>query len=143
MEQNVRVKQLLPGGQALVVHVRQSACSGDCHKCTGCGAAEETLEFPAENPIGARPGELVTVRTDDAPVLGAAAVTYVLPLALFFLGYFGFWLLKLPGGAGGCLGFSLGVAVAVLYGRKKKKTTYTITGIVASQLPKKGDNNLD
>ena len=40
MEQIVRVRRLLENGNAEVVHVRESACSGDCHKCSGCGAAK-------------------------------------------------------------------------------------------------------
>ena len=53
MEQLVRVRKTLPDNQALVVHIRQSACSGDCHKCSGCGAATEAVEFTAHNLIGA------------------------------------------------------------------------------------------
>lgn len=130
MEQLVRVKETYSDGTALVVHVRQSACSGDCHKCAGCGATQETLEFHAKNPIGAERGALVTVSAASGPVLAAAAVLYVLPLALFFLGYGLFAALALSGGAGGGLGFLLGIALAVGYDRRreKKKTEYTITG---------------
>ena len=86
MEQTVRVRRLLENGNAEVVHVRESACSGDCHKCSGCGAAKEAVIFTARNLIGARPGELVRVESSTAPVLKAAVVLYVLPLILFFLG---------------------------------------------------------
>ena len=40
MEQKVRVKKVNSDGTAQVLHIRQSACSGDCHQCAGCGAAE-------------------------------------------------------------------------------------------------------
>ena len=79
MEQTVRVRRLLENGNAEVVHVRESACSGDCHKCSGCGAAKEAVIFTARNLIGARPGELVRVESSTAPVLKAAVVLYVLP----------------------------------------------------------------
>lgn len=130
MEQLVRVKETYSDGTALVVHIRQSACSGDCHKCSGCGAARETLEFSAKNPIGAERGALVTVTAASGPVLIAAAVLYVLPLALFLLGYGFAAALGLPGAAGGCLGFALGIGLAVGYDRRrgKKETEYTITG---------------
>lgn len=130
MEQIVRVREAYPDGTALVVHVRQSACSGDCHKCSGCGAAQETLEFHAKNPIGAERGALVTVSTASGPVLMAAAVLYMLPLALFLLGYVSAGLLSFPSAAGGSLGFFLGILFAVFYDRRrgKKKTEYTITG---------------
>ena len=49
MEQIVRVKETFPDGSATVLLVRESACSGDCHKCSGCGAAKETMIFTARN----------------------------------------------------------------------------------------------
>lgn len=48
MEQTVRVKRLLPNSMAEVVRIRESACSGDCHKCSGCGAAQQTVLLTAK-----------------------------------------------------------------------------------------------
>ena len=130
MEQTVRVKEASSDGTALVVHIRQSACSGDCHQCAGCGAAEESLTLNARNHIGAQPGDLVTIRSESGPVLQAAAVLYVLPLVLFFVGYLVGTLWNLGALAGG-LAFALGIVLAVVYDRlvaKKRKTVYTITG---------------
>ncbi len=131
MEQLVRVRKLNDDGTAQVIHVRQSACSGDCHKCSGCGAAQETLILTAQNPIGAKPGELVVIRSESGPVLAAAAVLYMLPLVLFFLGYALGAALWQRGGLIGCLAFVAGIALAATYDRhmaKHKKTIYTITG---------------
>ena len=131
MEQIVRVRQTLPDGTASVVHIRESACSGDCHKCSGCGAAKEAVIFTADNPVGARVGDLVKVESSTAPVLKAAVVLYVLPLVLFFLGYY---LGTLPGSfgvLGGILGFCVGIALVVVYDRKgvkKNDFEYTIIG---------------
>ena len=86
MEQLVRVVQVFPNGTAKVLRVRESACSGDCHKCSGCGAQQQTLQLTAENPIGARPGETVRLHSSTAAVLKAAAVVYLLPLVLFIGG---------------------------------------------------------
>ena len=61
MEQLVRVREVHNDGTAAVVHIRESACSGDCHKCSGCGAAKETVLFTADNPIGAAVGDFVKV----------------------------------------------------------------------------------
>lgn len=147
MEQIVRVRKCNPDGTAEILHVRQSACSGDCHKCSGCGAARETLVMTARNPIGAEPGALVTVRTDTGPVLLAAAALYLLPLVLFFACYCAGHTLWHRGGLAGCLGFAAGIGAAVLYDRlvlKKKKPSYTITGY--AQMPntwEKGDNECD
>lgn len=136
MEQKVKIRKVYPDGTAQVVHIRESACSGDCHKCSGCGAAKETITLTAQNPIGARAGDVVIVRSDSAPVLRGAAVLYVLPLVLFVLGY-----ILAGSGWGGCLGFLLGIAAVIVYDRKvakKEETVYTITGYAQ----KKGDNDL-
>ena len=113
----------------------KSACSGDCHKCSGCGAAKEAMLFTADNPLGARTGDLVKVVSQSAPVLKGAAVLYVLPLVLFFLGYY---LGTLPGNfgvLGGCLGFLLGCAGVVVYDRKvmrRQNIGYTITAFAGN-----------
>ena len=144
MEQKVRIQKILPDGTALVVHVRESACSGDCHKCSGCGAAKETVIFTADNPIGARTGDFVKVESSTAPVLKAAVVLYVLPLVLFFLGY---WLGTLPGSfgpLGGGLGFLLGVAIIVAYDRlvvNKANLRYTITAFADMTTVRKEEEN--
>lgn len=130
MEQKVKVRRILDNGTAQVVLVRESACSGDCHKCSGCGAAQETMMFEAENPIGAKPGDTVIVRSESGPVLRSALVLYMMPLVLFFLGY----ALGAVWGVGalvGCLAFVVSIALVVVYDRKvqaKIKTVYTITG---------------
>jgi len=137
MTQLVRVQKLFEDGTAQVVHVRQSACSGDCHQCSGCGAARETLLLIAENPIGAQPGELVVIASRSGPVLAAAAVLYLVPLVLFFAGYL---LGSLQWGRGpltACIAFALGIAISVLYDRKvakKRKPVYTITGYAQTDL---------
>lgn len=137
MEQLVRVKEAYPDGTALVIHVRESACSGDCHKCSGCGAAKEAVLFNAENPIGARRGDLVKVESDTGTVLKAAVVLYVLPLVLFFLGYYVGTLMGSFGALMGCLGFVLGVVIIVYYDRKvirKKNIGYTITAFAGDAI---------
>ena len=131
MEQLVRVKSCGTDGTADVICIRESACSGDCHKCSGCGAAQETIVFTAINSIGARPGDLVYVRSGSGPVLMGAAVLYMMPLVLFFLGYFAADSLWGLGALGGCAAFVLGICGVVLYDRliaKKQNTVYTIVG---------------
>ena len=131
MEQIVRVQVCNPDSTAQVLHTRQSACSGDCHKCSGCGAAQEKILITANNPIGAQPGDMVILQSQTGPVLAAAAVLYMLPLVLFFVGYALVAMLGGNGAWGGCLAFMLGLALAVVYDRlvlKKKKTVYTIIG---------------
>ena len=149
MEQLVRVKEAFDDGTAVVVHVRESACSGDCHKCSGCGAAKETILLKAENPIGAVRGDLVKLESATGPVLKAAAVLYLLPMLLFFVGYFAGDVLFGHGALVGCLAFVASIALVVLYDRKIGKTGetgYTITEFVERSFlntGNKGDNDID
>ena len=129
MEQLVKVRACNADGTAQVIHIRQSACSGDCHKCSGCGAAQESILLTARNPIGAKPGDLVIIESKSGPVLAAAAVLYLMPLLLFFIGYLVGSLTWGKGGPAGGIAFVLGIAAAALYDRrmgKKNKTEYTI-----------------
>ena len=131
MQQLVRVKQTHEDGTATVIHVRESACSGDCHKCSGCGAAKEAILLEADNPIGAKPGDLVTVESATGPVLKAAVVMYLLPMVLFFAGYALGAALWQQGALMGCMSFVVSIGLAVIYDRKvvkKQNTGYTITG---------------
>ena len=130
MQQLVKVISCKENGTAQVACLRQSACSGDCHKCSGCGAVEQTMIFTAQNPIGAKPGDMVTVESATGPVLQAAAMLYLLPLVLFIAGY----LIGMQWGLGGLVGalaFVLSIVLVVVYDRlvmKKKNSVYTIVG---------------
>ena len=121
MEQIVRVREAHEDGTATVFLQRESACSGDCHKCSGCGAAKEVMIFEVQNPIGARRGDLVIIESKSGPVMKAVGVFYVLPLVLFFLGYF-----VMPGGetprmiAGGAA-FVVGIVICMFVSRSMKK----------------------
>ena len=130
MQQLVKVLTCAPDGSAQVACLRQSACSGDCHQCSGCGAVEQTMIFTARNPIGARPGDTVTVESATGPILKAAAVLYMLPLVLFIAGYLVGMQWNLGALIGG-LAFVLSIALIIAYDRfvmQKKNTVYTIIG---------------
>lgn len=148
MEQLVRVRQVFEDGTAQVERMRESACSGDCHKCSGCGAAKQTVLLEAQNPIGARPGQLVIIQSESGPVLKAAVILYMMPLVLFFLGY-ALGVLWKHGALCACLGFALGIALAVIYDRQcagKQKTVYTISGFPTAQMwasDTEGDHDFD
>lgn len=137
MDQLVRVREVYDNGTAQVICIRESACSGDCHKCSGCGAAKETILLTADNPIGAAAGDLVNLRSQTGPVLKAAMVLYMMPLVLFFAGYALAAVLNLSGALFGCLAFVLSIILIVVYDRrmaKKDNTIYTITGFAADSL---------
>jgi positive regulator of sigma E activity len=128
MEQTVKVCRLLPNGMAEVMRIRESACSGDCHKCSGCGAAKQTMLFEAVNAIGAGVGDVVVVESDTASVLKGAALLYVLPLVTFLTGYIAGENLWGRGILVGIAAFVAGVLPIKLYDRHlaKKGTVYTI-----------------
>ena len=130
MEQIVRVREVHDNGTATVMLQRESACSGDCHKCSGCGAAKEVMVFEARNPIGASRGDLVVIESKTGPVMKAVGVFYVLPLVLFFLGYWLGDVLLSRGALIGSLAFLLSIYLSVIYDRKiaKKEEVHTITG---------------
>ena len=130
MEQTVRVRRLLPDGMAEVIRIRESACSGDCHKCSGCGAARQTMILTVPNSIGAQPGDLVVLESSSKVVLGAAAVLYLLPLTLFVAGYLLGEHLWQRGVLISLMSFLLGLVPVKLLDRHlmKKKRMHTITG---------------
>ena len=137
MDQIVRVKKIYEDGTAQVICIRESACSGDCHKCSGCGAAKEAILLTVENPIGAGVGDLVNIRSETGPVLKAAAVLYMLPLVLFFAGYALAVALDQSGALFGALAFMLSIVLIIVYDRrmaKKENTIYTITGYAGQTL---------
>ena len=85
---------------------------------------------PAEavNKVSALPGQKVVIESKTSDVLGAAALLYLVPFVLLFLGYaIGS---ALGWGEGGCVligfaFFALGVACNVVYQRRKKASPIT------------------
>lgn len=133
MEQKVQVRRTFENGTAEVIRVRESACSGDCHKCAGCGAQQQTMILTVHNAIGAKPGDMVMIASETGPVLKAAAVLYVLPLVLFLAAYLLGEHLWSAGPLVGLLGLTMGLVLVKLYDRhlqRGKDPVYTITGYV-------------
>ena len=121
MTQQGTIKKLLPGGRAEVEVTRRSACGHDCAKCGGCGGLEtQTLYVTARNHTDAGIGDRVLIEGETGRVLGLAALVYMLPLVLFFIGYaIGN---AAGGGASGALVggvlFALGIIGAIFYSRR-------------------------
>ena len=123
MRQTVTVLSV-SGGKTKVAYDRPTACHNDCSKCEGgCGAmtAKERVIVPADNPIGAVPGDRVVIEAETKAVYTAILLVYALPLVLFFAGYFGGESRNLSGVVTGIAGFFLGLVVAVLTSRSKTK----------------------
>ncbi len=121
MEQKATVVRLVDDHTAMIAVTRQSACSGDCHTCHGCPHPEETVVVRADNEVGAEKGDQVIVFSSTKRVLKLAVLMYLMPLVLFFLGYF-------LGGGGdgqralvGGIGFAVGLLICVFVSRSMKK----------------------
>lgn len=136
MKQTAQVIQITQNGYAQVKVRRASACASahNCGSCDHCSMMENAPEIvvSAFNGCGAQVGDTVTVESSTAGVLGAAALVYLFPVLLFFVGYF-------IGEAVGCqesgsilsggIGFLLGLLTT--WGlekyRRNKPVTYRIT----------------
>ncbi len=121
MEQQAQVIRIVSDTVARVAVKRKSACSGDCHTCHGCPHPDEIVMVEADNPVGAQKGDTVVVRSDTGRVLKLAAMLYLMPVVLFFLGYF-----LMPGGEGarlaaGGIAFAVGILVCMAVSRWMKK----------------------
>ena len=122
MTQIATVEKTLPGGRAEISVARQSACAHDCHECAGCGGTVAPVRAVVDNPIGARSGQKVVVESATRQVLGVILLVYVLPVALFFLGYFALPLHSESARAlAAVCAFFLGVVPAVLYDRRVRR----------------------
>jgi len=88
------------------------------------------MVLTAENAINAQVGDLVILQSQSGPVLKAAALLYMLPLLLFFIGYLLGAVMWASGGPVGCAAFVLGLILSIIYDRKvlkKRKTVYVIS----------------
>lgn len=83
-------------------------------------AAQEEIIVSADNPIGRKTRGFCLYRRETGKVAWAIALVYVIPVILFFLGYF----LGRDHGKGellGIIGFFLGLALAVLESHRQKR----------------------
>lgn len=128
MKQTAKVTRLVRPGYVEVRVRRASACASahNCGSCDHCSFMENAPEIlvVAQDSHGTQVGDTVQVETATGKVLGAAAVLYLVPFALFFLGYFlgnvmG-WDEGMAIGAGG-VGFVLGLLAAAGLDRYRKK----------------------
>ena len=126
MTQTATVRSLRSNGMAEVQIRRLTACGHDCSQCNGCTQVitGETVVL-AQNSKAAGIGDVVLVESESSKVLGAAAMVYIVPFALFFVGYFLMSALAGEQGMfpaiGGMAGFALGVIGAVCWDRRERK----------------------
>lgn len=123
MTQIATVERIIDATHAIISVPRKSACGHDCEECAGCGVTGAAVKAKALNPIGARPGQKVVVESSTQKMLGIVTFVYMVPVALFILGY----LIMVFAGASvawqyavAIAGFVLGIIFAILYDRRLK-----------------------
>lgn len=121
MTQIATVERILDSGHAEISVPRKSACGHDCEECAGCGVSGAAVHARAKNPIGAVPGQKVVVESSTKKMLRIVALVYLIPVALFFLGYLAALAITASAAiqytAAG-LGFVLGILAAMAYDRR-------------------------
>lgn len=133
MDRLGRVRKLYEDGTALVLLT--GSCAMECDGCPGCPPQPQGLI--AQNPEGAKPGELVRVHPHRSKVLMAALMLFALPVAGFFAGYWIGAVLWNVGRLTGCCGLALGMAAGAVYDRRiasKRGSGYTVMRISAKQI---------
>ena len=129
MEQIAVVKKVLENGMAQVSVERGTAC-GAAHSCADCAGCEHVIVqtekvVTAFNDISARAGDIVRLRSENAPFMKTAFIVYLLPLVLA-LAVYGIAAAALTLSEGpmmlfALLGFVLGILIAVAWDRHMKK----------------------
>ena len=87
MTQIATVERIIDTNHAEISVPRKSACGHDCEECAGCGVSGAAVHAKAANPIGALPGQKVVVESSTQKMLGIVAFVYLIPVALFLVGY--------------------------------------------------------
>jgi positive regulator of sigma E activity len=73
--------------RATVAVERSSACTS-CASRAGCVGCAETVTAVVGNPVGALPGDRVEIYAPDSRITLLSLITFVMPVALPFTGYF-------------------------------------------------------
>ena len=121
MTQIATVERILDSGQAEISVPRKSACGHDCEECAGCGVTGAAVHAKALNPIGALPGQKVVVESSTKKMLRIVALVYLIPVALFFLGYLAAMAVTASVAVqytAAAAGFILGILGAISYDRR-------------------------
>lgn len=135
MTQIATVEKLLRGGMAEISVPRKSACGHDCESCAGCGMTGSSVHALAQNPLDAQPGQKVVVESSNKTLYRAVLLVYLVPVVLFFLGYFCSSALQSEGAryAVAIAAFFVGILPAVWYDRRARRRgdmTYTIVRLL-------------
>lgn len=137
MTQFAIIKKLTAPDKAEVEVLRGTACGDDCGSCEVCHYASK-IRVEARNDVGAQLGDRVEIEARTSRVLGAAALVYVVPFVLFFIGYAVAAALNFSEGLSMVMSFAafaVGMVIVVIVGRRHRKNpiTYNITRVVGHE----------
>ena len=121
MTQIATVERIIDSDHAEISVPRKSACGHDCEECAGCGVTGAAVHAKALNPIGALPGQKVVVESSTKKMLRIVALVYLIPVALFFLGYLAAMAVTASVAVqytAAAAGFILGILGAISYDRR-------------------------
>ena len=110
MTQVATVERILDSEHAEISVPRKSACGHDCEECAGCGVTGAAV-----------PGQKVVVESSTEKMLRIVALVYLIPVALFFVGYFAAMAVTISVAVqytAAVAGFVLGILGAVSYDRR-------------------------
>ena len=135
MTTTATVIKLVDRHNAEVEVERGTACGSNCGSCEAC-VFQNTIRAVARNSVSALPGQRVTIESKTSDVLGAAALLYIVPFILFFIGY-AIAAAALHLSEGLCIlfaavFFAAGIAYNVILQRNRKKAAITFD-IIAVQ----------
>lgn len=136
MTQRAVVKRRLGADRVEIAVRRVSACSHNCADCAGCASMIHTPEVTAvaEDAMGAKVGQQVTVESASKSVLWYAFLLYLLP----FAGLFGAAVALQDLGEGIAAGGAVAVFLVLLGGvsvpldrylRRHKAVTYRVVAV--------------
>jgi sigma-E factor negative regulatory protein RseC len=134
MKQTAKVTAV--SGDKATVEVRRTSACSECMRRDECFACKSIVTAAAQNDIGAKPGDIVTVESPSARILGYAAAVFVMPLAA---GIFCFYILSALFTSGGALIYIIPTllfvlvfaAVCLFLNRQEKKNPdITITAVI-------------
>ncbi|MDR1203934.1 MAG: SoxR reducing system RseC family protein [Peptococcaceae bacterium] len=85
------VKEIIPGGKAVVTIARDVECGANCPSCHGCGSAvSPAAEATVVNTAGAAPGDRVVLESSAGQMLVLPLMIFLgailIPILLFYLG---------------------------------------------------------
>lgn len=125
MISTAKVIKILNDDIAVVEVSRQTACASDCHSdCASyhaCSKTSKTVVSYAKNTIDAKIGDIVKVSSKTSTIILNAIIVYVLPIILFFCGYFAtstLYQIENLRVLGGFISFTISIVFAIIYNRK-------------------------